>query len=340
MNLLVTGGAGFIGSAFVRRAVDESLHPVVVDKVTYAGDLQRIGEVRRHIRFYQADITDAALLEKVFVQEKPEIVLHFAAETHVDRSILAPRDFVNANVMGTANLLDVSLKYGVKRFIHLSTDEVYGELPQDKGVVFTETDPLLPNSPYSSSKAAADLLVRAYSKTYGLPTVIVRPSNNFGPWQYPEKLIPLAIARILLGEKIPVYGKGQNIRTWLFVEDCVEGILRIIEKGTTGEIYNIGSSEERKNIEVIRGLLEMLGKDEGLIEFVADRPGHDFRYAVDTAKMRRQTGWEPSHGFEEGLQKTVKWYLDNKGWLFRKKREVEVFVNSLRARYAEMRREE
>jgi dTDP-glucose 4,6-dehydratase len=338
MNLLVTGGAGFIGSAFVRLAAESGLRPPVVDKLTYAGDLQRLLEVSQGMRIFQTDIADEEALEEVFTKVRPSAVVHFAAETHVDRSILSPREFVVSNVVGTTNLLSLSLKHGIERFVHISTDEVYGELPADKAVTFKETDPLLPNSPYSASKAAADMFARAYSKTFGLPCVTVRPSNNFGPYQYPEKLIPLTIARILNGEKIPVYGKGENIRTWLFVEDCVAGILRVLQDGRPGEIYNIGSREERQNIEIVKSLLDLLGGGEDLIEFVPDRPGHDYRYAVDTSKIERELGWSPAHSLKDGLSKTVQWYCDNRDWLFGKKAETEIFVKALRESYRELQR--
>lgn len=338
MKILVTGGAGFIGSAFVRLAVQRGLPVVVVDKLTYAGDPGRIEEVSQSIQFHRVDIAEEAPLEEVFRREKPRVVVHFAAETHVDRSIISPRDFVLSNFSGTANLLSLSLKYGADKFIQISTDEVYGELAVQEGGVFREGDCLLPNSPYSATKAGSDMLVRAYHRTYGLPAVIVRPSNNYGPWQYPEKLLPLTIAKIFLGERIPVYGRGENVRTWLFVDDCVAGISELIERGEAGEIYNIGSSEERRNIEVVRSILALLGRDDSLIEFVADRPGHDFRYAVDTTKISARTGWKPSLSFERGLERTVQWYSDNREWLLRKKREVEEFVRLMRTRYEEMQR--
>ncbi len=338
MRLLITGGAGFIGSAFVRLAVNNGLDIAVVDSLTYAGDLERLNEVFEKIRFYSIDITNEQVLEEVFVKERPQVIIHFAAETHVDRSIIAPKDFVLSNVIGTTNLLGLSVKYTVQRFIHISTDEVYGELPQDKTKKFKETDSLLPNSPYSASKASADMFVRAFYRTYGFPAVIVRPSNNYGPWQYPEKLIPLTIAKVLLNEKMPVYGKGENIRTWLFVEDCAEAIFRVLEKGQAGEIYNIGSNEEKANIEVVKCILNIMGKDESLIEFVADRPGHDFRYAVDTAKIKEKTGWKPKVSFEEGLEKTIKWYVDKKEWLLKKKEQVEDFVRLLKYNYENARK--
>jgi dTDP-glucose 4,6-dehydratase len=338
MSILVTGGAGFIGSAFVRLAAGKGLDVAVADKLTYAGDIERLVGVSGKIRFYRVDVADDGALTQVFEKERPSAVVHFAAETHVDRSIISPRDFILSNVTGTATLLHLSLAYGVSRFVHLSTDEVYGELLNTSAGPFREEDPLLPNSPYSATKAGADMLVRAFSRTYGLPVIIVRPSNNYGPWQYPEKLLPLTIAKALLGERIPVYGKGDNVRSWLFVEDCVHGVLALLDKGEPGQIYNIGSSEEKPNLEVVRRVLSLLGKDESLIEFVSDRPGHDFRYAVDAAKICVQTGWQPEFDFERGLAHTVRWYTAHADWLMRKKQEAEEFVALLRARYESMKR--
>ncbi len=332
MRLLVTGGAGFIGSAFVRLAYQKGIQLTVVDKLTYAGDLKRIQEAKS-TEFYPIDISDRPSLESAFINGRFDTIVHFAAETHVDRSILNPDIFTLSNVIGTTNLLELSLKYGIERFIHISTDEVYGELTSGKSVKFKETDSLLPNSPYSASKASADMFARAFNRTYGLPVMIVRPSNNYGQWQYPEKLIPLFIAKLLLGEKLPVYGKGENIRTWLFVEDCVEAVFKVMEKGVAGEIYNIGSDEERRNIDVVRGLLMIMGKGDDMIDFVADRPGHDFRYAVDTTKTQSDIGWSPSVTFEKGLEKTVKWYIENKEWLLNKKREADEFVGLIKERY-------
>ncbi len=336
MKILVTGGAGFIGSDLVRRLGREGFKVSVVDKLTYAGDPRRIEEVKDKINFYRQNITDLEGLEAVFAREKPEVVVHYAAETHVDRSILDPDIFVKTNVIGTLNLLKLSLKYRIKKFVHISTDEVYGELPLDSNSKFTEESPLLPNSPYSASKASAEMLVRSFMETYDLPGVVVRASNAYGPWQYPEKLIPLSIARLLSNEKIPVYGTGQNVRTWLFVEDFTEAILKIMEKGKDGEIYNVGSAEEKRNIEVIRKLLELLDKSEDFIEFVPDRPGHDLRYAVDTTKIEKELGWRARVDFEEGMRRTVEWYLENRDWLFEKKKEVESFVEKLREEFSRL----
>jgi len=333
MKVLVTGGAGFIGSDLVRRLAREGFSVSVIDKLTYAGDIKRIAEVLNMVKFYKEDITNSKKINEIFEKEKPEIVVHYAAETHVDRSILDPDTFFHTNVIGTLHLLKASLKYKVKKFIHISTDEVYGELPLESKEKFTEKTPLQPNSPYSASKASADMLVRSFIETFELPAIIVRASNNYGPWQYPEKLIPLAISKLLSEEKIPIYGTGQNIRTWLYVEDFTEAILQIIDKGKEGEVYNVGSSEEKKNIDVIKKLLDILNKSEDYIEFIPDRPGHDLRYAVDTTKIQKEIGWKPKVSFEEGLRKTVEWYIDNKEWLFEKKKHIDMFVQKLKEEF-------
>ncbi|MDX9714674.1 MAG: dTDP-glucose 4,6-dehydratase [Dissulfurispiraceae bacterium] len=334
MKILVTGGAGFIGSAFVRIAADQGMDIVLCDKMTYAADLLRVESAKNRISTYTVDISDADAMESIFAKETPEAVLHFAAETHVDRSIMNPDEFVRTNVTGTTTLLRLSRKFRTKRFVHISTDEVYGDLPADTDLKFLETDPIMPNSPYAASKAAADMFVRSYIKTFDHPALIVRPSNNYGPWQYPEKLIPLTIAKTMLNEKIPVYGKGDNVRTWLYVDDCADGIFKLLQNGNPGEIYNIGSHEERRNIDVINSILELMNGDRGLIEFVPDRPGHDFRYAVHTEKISSATGWTSSTSFEEGLSKTVKWYVDHKDWLLKKKSDVEGFVMALMSEYS------
>jgi len=322
LKLLVTGGAGFIGSEFVREGVRIGYEIVVVDKLTYAGDLERLKGVEnntslsRFITFYKADITNKEFIEHIFKTEKPKVVVHFAAESHVDRSILDASPFIKTNVEGTQVLLDVAKDIGVDKFINIATDEVYGELGQEG--TFKEDSPLVPNSPYSSSKAAADMLGRAYYKTYKLPVITVRPSNNYGPWQYPEKLIPVVILKALNNEKIPVYGTGQNVREWLYVSDCAEAIFEIMEKGKIGEIYNVGSNQERRNIDVVKTILKLLHKNEDLIEFVKDRPGHDFRYSLDTTKIKNELGWEAKTTFEEGIEKTVKWYIENMAWVEKK----------------------
>ncbi len=316
MKILVTGGAGFIGSEFVRQAVKRGFNTVVVDKLTYAGDLERLKTVENRITFYKADITNKEFINWIFKKETPDIVVHWAAESHVDRSILDASPFIETNVKGTQVLLDAAKDNKTSLFINVATDEVYGELGKEGQ--FFENTPLNPNSPYSASKAAADMLGRAYYRTYGLPVITIRPSNNYGYWQYPEKLIPVVILKALNNEPIPVYGTGENVREWLFVSDCAEAVFEIIEKGKPGEIYNIGSGEERKNIEVVKAILSILDKPESLITFVKDRPGHDFRYSLNTEKIEREIGWKAKTKFEEGIEETVKWYLDNMDWVNRK----------------------
>ena len=316
-KLLVTGGAGFIGSEFVRQGAEKSYRIAVVDKLSYAGDLKRLKEFKKEITFYRKNITDKDSLEHIFKTEKPDIVVHFAAESHVDRSIADPSPFLDTNIKGTQVLLDISKHYGIERFINISTDEIYGELT-GKGQ-FYETTPLNPNSPYSVSKAAADMLGRAYHRTYGIPVITIRPSNNYGPWQYPEKLIPVVILKALSNKKVPVYGKGQNIREWLFVSDCVDAVFGISEKGKIGEIYNVGSGEEKRNIDVVKTVLKLLGKPEDLIEFTKDRLGHDFRYSLNSNKICKQIGWKSKIHFHEGIEKTVKWNVDNMKWTKSKK---------------------
>jgi len=315
-RILVTGGAGFIGSEFVRQAVRRGFDVINVDKLTYSGDLERLKEVEDKVKFYKSDIINREFIEYIFKTEKPDIVVHWAAESHVDRSILDASPFVETNVKGTQVLLDVARESGVALFINIATDEVYGELGEN-GQFFEDT-PLNPNSPYSVSKASADMLGRAYYRTYGLPVITVRPSNNYGPWQYPEKLIPVVIIKALNEEPIPVYGKGENVREWLYVSDCANAVFEIIQKGKVGEVYNVGSGEERKNIDVVKSILSILGKPESLIEFVKDRPGHDFRYSLNTEKIEREIGWKAKVKFEEGIEKTVRWYLDNLDWVMRK----------------------
>lgn len=313
MKLLITGGAGFIGSEVVRQAAKKGLSVSVVDSLTYAGDLIRLEEVKDKITFYRTDISSKEALHNIFEKETPEIVIHLAAESHVDRSIIEPQAFLQTNVMGTFNLLELSKECKVKRFINVSTDEVYGELGEEGN--FTEESPLRPNSPYSVSKASQDMLGRAYWRTYGLPVITVRPSNNYGPWQYPEKLIPVVILKALSNEKIPVYGDGRNVREWLYVEDCAEAILMIADKGKPGDIYNIGSNEEKRNIDVVKEILRIINKPEDLIEFVKDRPGHDFRYSMNTEKIKKEIGWSPKTVFKDGIERTVRWYRANIKWL-------------------------
>lgn len=312
-KLLITGGAGFIGSEFVRQGIKRGYTIAVVDKLSYAGDFARLKEVERNIAFHKLDVTDRKSLEDVFKKEKPDAVVHWAAESHVDRSIADASPFLDTNIKGTQILLDISIKHGINKFINISTDEVYGDLGEDGQ--FFETTPLNPSSPYSVSKAAADMLGRAYHRTYGLPVITVRPSNNYGPWQYPEKLIPVIIMKALNNEKVPVYAKGENVREWLFVSDCAEAVFEILEKGQTGEIYNVGSGEEKRNIEVVKTILQILDKPEDLIEFVKDRPGHDFRYSLNSHKINEQIGWKIKVHFPEGIKKTVTWYRDNIEWV-------------------------
>src|SRR3990172_8453640 len=312
-KLLVTGGAGFIGSEFVRQGVERGYKIAVVDKLTYAGDLSRISRLEKSITFYRTDIANRDFIEHIFKIERPDIIVHWAAESHVDRSIIDAAPFMETNINGTHVLLEISRKCGVEKFINISTDEVYGELGKDGQ--FYETTPLNPNSPYSASKASADMIGRAYHMTYGLPVITVRSSNNYGPWQYPEKLIPVVILKAQNNEKIPVYGKGENIREWLHVSDCASAIFLIMEQGKIGEVYNVGSGVEKKNIEVVNNILKLLGKPEKLIEFVKDRPGHDLRYSLNSDKIKNSLGWKAKISFENGIEETVKWYVDNMGWV-------------------------
>jgi len=312
VRMLITGGAGFIGSEFVRQAVRKGHQVAVVDKLTYAGDLERLSEVTKDITFYKADISNQEFIEHIFEKENPEVVVHFAAESHVDRSLLDPYPFIGSNVLGTQVLLEVSKAKGVELFVNMSTDEVYGDLGKEGS--FTEESPLKPNSPFSVSKASADMLGRAYYRSFGLPVVTTRASNNYGPWQSPEKFVPVIILKALRDEKIPVYGDVTNVREWLYVTDCAEGIMAAIDRGKAGDIYNIGSKEEKQNIEVAKAILQLLGKGEELIEFVKDRPGHDFRYSLDTTKAKSELGWEAKTSFDEGLKKTVEWYIEHLKW--------------------------
>ncbi len=317
MKILVTGGAGFIGSEFVRQSVLRKFNTTVIDSLSYAGDMERLKEVTKDIRFYREDIRNKEAMEEIFRKERPDVVVHFAAESHVDRSILEPRIFIETNIIGTMNLLEVSKKYKLERFINISTDEVYGELMGDDGH-FTEESPLKPNSPYSVSKASQDMLGRAYWRTYKIPVITVRPSNNYGQWQYPEKLIPMVIAKAINDEEIPVYGTGENMREWLHVSDCAKGIMSVIEKGKIGEVYNMGSGDERKNIDVVSTILRILNKPLELIRYVPDRLGHDFRYSLDTTKIKKELGWSPEIRFDDGIEMTVKWYMDHIEYLNQK----------------------
>ena len=319
MKIIVTGGAGFIGGNFVHFMLKE--HPqddiLCVDALTYAGNMETLAPVidNPHFKFIKADIADREAIYSIFEQEKPEIVVNFAAESHVDRSIENPEVFLDTNIKGTAVLMDACRKYGIKRYHQVSTDEVYGDLPLDRpDLFFTEETPIHTSSPYSSSKAGADLLVLAYHRTYGLPVTISRCSNNYGPYHFPEKLIPLMIANALNDKPLPVYGEGLNVRDWLYVEDHCKAIDLIIHKGRVGEVYNVGGHNEKRNIDIVKLICKELGKPESLIVHVGDRKGHDMRYAIDPSKIHNELGWLPETKFEDGIKKTIQWYLDNKEW--------------------------
>jgi len=316
VKLLVTGGAGFIGSNFILHMVRKYPRYRIInaDALTYAGNLANLRFVEHcpNYRFVRADIVNHAAMEPLFA-EGLDAVVNFAAETHVDRSILQPDLFVRTNVLGTQTLLELAKKYKVGKYVQISTDEVYGTLG-DTGY-FNEESPLRPNSPYSASKAGADLLVRAYHETYGLDVNITRCSNNYGPYQFPEKLIPLMIRNALADQLLPVYGDGLHVRDWLYVEDHCEAVDLVLHRGKAGEVYNIGGNNERRNIEVVKTILAELGKPESLIRFVKDRPGHDRRYAIDATKIRRDLGWKPQYDFETGIRKTIRWYLDHQDWM-------------------------
>jgi dTDP-glucose 4,6-dehydratase len=314
MKILVTGGCGFIGSNFIMHILNTypDYRIVNFDALTYAGNPENLKGVRDDARhtFVKGNIEDEAAVRKVM--RGVDAVVHFAAESHVDRSIIDAQPFLTTNVMGTHVMLSAARDLSVERFIHISTDEVYGSLG-DEGR-FTEETPLMPNSPYAASKASGDLLVRAYHETYRLPAVIIRPSNNYGPYQFPEKFIPLMITNLLENKAVPVYGKGLNVRDWLFVEDNCRAIDLILHKGKAGEVYNVGGNAERKNIDIVKQVMDLMGKDEGLITFVKDRPGHDYRYGLDTSKIERELGWKPSVDIGTGLKKTVEWYREGQWW--------------------------
>lgn len=317
MKILITGGAGFIGSNFIYYMQDNypEYYLICVDKLTYAGNMSTLKKAskRENFVFYKTDIANREEIFKIFEKERPEIVVNFAAESHVDRSISNPGIFLETNVLGTQVLLEASRNYWVKRFHQVSTDEVYGDLPLDRpDLFFTETTPLHTSSPYSASKASADLLVLAYFRTYGLPVTISRCSNNYGPFHFPEKLIPLMIVNALKGRDLPVYGDGKNVRDWLFVEDHCSAIDLIIHKGKVGEVYNVGGHNEKTNLEVVEEIIAYLGK--GNIQFVKDRAGHDRRYAIDPSKIKNELGWYPETSFNKGIQKTIEWYLSNQEW--------------------------
>lgn len=319
MTIIVTGGAGFIGSNFVYYMLNKypEYKIVCADCLTYAGNLSTLKEALENpqFRFLKINICDRKAVYRLFEEEHPDIIVNFAAETHVDRSIEDPEIFLDTNIKGTAVMMDACRRYGITRYHQVSTDEVYGDLPLDQpDLFFTEETPIHTSSPYSSSKAAADLLVLAYHRTYGLPVTISRCSNNYGPYHFPEKLIPLMIANALADKPLPVYGEGLNVRDWLYVEDHCKAIDLIIHKGRVGEVYNIGGHNEMKNIDIVKMILKELGKPESLITYVADRKGHDMRYAIDPAKIHQELGWLPDIKFADGLKRTIQWYLDNQKW--------------------------
>jgi dTDP-glucose 4,6-dehydratase len=319
MKILVTGGAGFIGGNFVHYMLKKypDYKIICVDCLTYAGNMETLKNVMNHsnFKFYKTDITDRAGIDLIFESEKPDIVVNFAAESHVDRSIENPAVFLTTNIIGTQVLMDACRKHGIARFHQVSTDEVYGDLPLDRpDLMFTEQTPIHTSSPYSASKAAADLLVQAYHRTFKLPVTISRCSNNYGPYHFPEKLIPLMIVNALHDKALPVYGKGENVRDWLYVTDHCSAIDLIIHKGTIGEVYNIGGHNEMTNIDIVKIIIKELGKSENLITYVTDRAGHDLRYAIDPTKINNELGWLPATKFADGIKLTINWYLDNRWW--------------------------
>lgn len=319
MNIIVTGGAGFIGGNFMHYMVNKYPNDniICIDSLTYAGNMETLEPIKDkpNYKFYKVDITDRKSIYEIFEKEKPDYCINFAAESHVDRSVENPEIFLKTNILGTQVLMDACRKYGIKRYHQVSTDEVYGDLPLERlDLQFDETYPIKTSSPYSASKASADLLVMAYHRTFKLPCTISRCSNNYGPYHFPEKLIPLMISRALNDEKLPVYGEGKNVRDWLYVEDHCRAIDMIVRGGRDGEVYNVGGHEEKANIDIVKLILKKLNKPESLIEFVKDRPGHDLRYAMNPAKLEKELGWKPSVTFEEGIDKTIAWYLNNKPW--------------------------
>ena len=319
MKIIVTGGAGFIGGNFVYYMLNK--YPadkiICLDALTYAGNMETLEAAMKNpkFKFVKADIVDRKAVYELFETEKPDVVINFAAESHVDRSITNPELFLQTNIIGTSVLLDACRKYGIQRYHQVSTDEVYGDLPLDRpDLFFTETTPLHTSSPYSASKASADLLVQAYHRTFNVPVTISRCSNNYGPYHFPEKLIPLMIANALNDKPLPVYGKGENVRDWLYVEDHCSAIDLIVRQGTVGEVYNIGGHNEKTNLEVVKTIIHELGKSEALIHYVTDRLGHDQRYAIDPTKIHSELGWEPTTKFADGIKKTIQWYLNNRSW--------------------------
>jgi dTDP-glucose 4,6-dehydratase len=319
MTILVTGGAGFIGANFVKYMLIKypDYKIICLDALTYAGNLENLADVmdKPQFKFIKGDIVSRKDVFDLFEQDKPDMVVNFAAESHVDRSIDNPGIFLETNIIGTQVLMDACRKYGIKRFHQISTDEVYGDLPLDRpDLLFTEETPINPSSPYSASKASADLLVLAYHRTFKLPVTISRCSNNYGPYHFPEKLIPLMITRALADRPLPVYGNGENVRDWLYVEDHCSAVDLIIHKGREGEVYNIGGHNERSNLEIVKAILKELNKPESLITFVTDRPGHDMRYAIDPTKIYNELGWLPKTKFDDGIKQTIEWYLENRPW--------------------------
>ena len=320
MKYLITGGAGFIGSNYCHY-VTEKYHDdmfVCLDALTYAGNYNNIKmlEGKNNFKFVKGDITDRNFIDKLFNEEKFDVVINFAAESHVDNSIKNPGIFLTTNIIGTQVLMDASLKYNIKRYHQVSTDEVYGDLPLDRpDLLFTEETPINTSSPYSSSKAGADLLVQAYYRTFGLPITISRCSNNYGPYQFPEKLIPLMVSKAIKGEKLPVYGTGENVRDWIHVHDHNVGVDLIVRNGKVGEVYNLGGHSERNNLTIVKTILEQLGKSEELITFVEDRKGHDLRYAIDSTKVEKELGWTRTYNFEDGIKETINWYINNQDWI-------------------------
>lgn len=320
MNILVTGGAGFIGSNFLHYMVNKykDYNFVCLDALTYAGNYNNLKPIedKENFKFVKGDITDREFVDKLFAEEKFDWVVNFAAESHVDNSIKNPGVFLTTNILGTQVLMDASRKYNVKRYHQVSTDEVYGDLPLDRPeLLFTEETPIHTSSPYSASKASADLLVGAYYRTFGLPITISRCSNNYGPYQFPEKLIPVVISKALKDESIPVYGKGENVRDWIHVIDHNIGVDMILHKGKVGEVYNLGGHSERTNLEVVKTILKQLGKNEDLITYVNDRPGHDLRYAIDSTKSEKELNWDRTYTFEDGIKETIDWYVSNQEWI-------------------------